>query len=151
MGHIGALGTVYEPDPITFDYFDGAVITVADTLTDLEYLDFIEDAADTATDSRKGRQFIKDFARLCIAPEDFDRFWALAKKHRQNTTDVFDTLMEALKAATARPTGQPSDSSDGQQPTAPRSEDGSSSVMEQLAGRPDLQLFVAQAAEARSA
>lgn len=148
MAHLGSLGTSREPDALTFDYFDETPIAASPSLTDLDYLDFMEEAENVAVTTAKGRRFVKDLARLCIAPEDFDRFWSLAKKHRQSQTDVFDTLMQVVEAATARPTGQPSESSDGQQPTARRSAGGSSSVTEQLAGRPDLQLVVAAAQEA---
>lgn len=150
MAHLGSLGKKYEPsEALTFDYF-GETFTVADNLTDLEYLDFIEEAATEDVNSDKGRTFLKEFARLCLG-DDFERFWKTAKSNRQTMADVFTSLSEIMEAATARPTESPSDSSDGQQSTAPRSEGVSPSVLAQLDGRPDLQLVVVKAAEARAA
>ena len=143
MTDLGALG---DPTPdgreITFTYF-GETTHVAPELGELDYIDFMERAGAMDVESPAALAMVKDFARLCIAAEDFDRFWAAARKNRQTVEGVFKVLRAIIEEVTDRPTMQPSDSSDGQSSTDTKSEPGlSSTLRERLDGRPDLQLFV---------
>lgn len=149
MADLGDLGVARVNDAITFSYF-GESITADPGLTDLHYIDFMEKAAGMAVDDPRSLLFLKDFGRACLAPGEFDRFWAAALANRQSQEDVFAVLMKVLEAATGRPTVTPSDSSPGQPPTAESSTASSSSAQERLSGRPDLQLFVQQAEAARA-
>lgn len=149
MTNIGSLGVSKATAGISFDYF-GAEVRAVEGLSDLHYLDFLEEASGAAPDDPKSWQFIKNFARACLHSDDFDTFWTLARQHGQTTLDVHDVLSKVLEAATGRPTVQPSDSSDGQQHTETKSTGVSSSLGARLAGRPDLQLMVTQATKARA-
>lgn len=149
MTHLGTIGNPRSIDPVTFDYF-GAEITANPSLTDLHYLDFMEKVSGLAPSDPASLRFVKDFARTCLADGEFERFWTLALENKQSQEDVFAALMEVLEASTTRPTELPSDSSAGQQETETRSAGVSSSLAERLEGRPDLQLVVKQAAEARA-
>lgn len=149
MTHLGSLGKPKNRDAVVFDYF-GVDITAKPGLSDLHHLDFMEKAADLAPSDPKSWGFVKDFARMCLG-NSFDEFWQLALDNGQDQQDVYETLTKVLEAATARPTESPSDSSDGPRDIEPNSTAGSSSLAARLAGRPDLQLVVAQARAARSA
>lgn len=149
MTHLGNLGTPRESTSVTFDYF-GEEIQGNPYLTDLDYLDFMEQASGLTPEDPKSLQLVKDFARVCLADGEFDRFWRLAKRNRQTQVDVYATLMQVLEASTGRPTESPSDSSGGPRDIEPRSTGDSSSVEARLRGRPDLQLIVKQAQEARA-
>jgi hypothetical protein len=150
MTHLGSLGnTSRTAEAITFDYF-GEEIRAVPGLSDLHYLDFLEEASGTSPDDPKSWQFIKNFAKACLDDGEFEKFWRLARKHGQTGIDVHDVLNKLIEAATGRPTEQPSDSSDGQSSTEPKSTGVSSSLAARLAGRPDLQLLVHQAQEARA-
>ena len=149
MTHLGTLGnTSRTTEVIAFDYF-GEEIHAVPGLSDLHYLDFLEEASDTTPDDPKSWGFIKNFAKACIG-EDFERFWLLARQHGQTGVDVHDVLNKVIEAASGRPTGLPSDSSDGQSSTVARSTGSSSSLAARLEGRPDLELLVFRTQEARA-
>lgn len=144
MTHLGAFGETHDVDEITFDYF-GSTVHANPELGELDYVEFMEKAGSVEASGALGLSFVKDFARLCIAPEDFDSFWSLARAHKQHVEDVFKVLRAIVEQVADRPTTQPSDSSDGQTTTGTKSEPGlSSTLTERLAGRPDLQLLVLQ-------
>lgn len=147
MTHLGSLGVKRDLDAVEFDYF-GEAIAANPGLTDLHYMDFMEQAAGMAVDDPAALRIVKDFARACLGTS-FDVFWSTALAHGQTQAEVFEVLMSVLEAATARPTELPSGSSDGQQSTATSSE-GDSSLQERLAGRPDLQLLVSKAQAAKA-
>lgn len=147
MAHLGTLGAERPSVVVTFDYF-GEQFTASPTLSDLDYIDFLERSSGMTPQDPASIVIVKEFGRACLAEGEFDRFWTLAKANRQTQVDVFEVLMKVLEAVTARPTESPSGSSDGQQPTETRSTDVSSSLEARLAGRPDLQLVVKQAAQA---
>jgi hypothetical protein len=87
--------------------------------------------------------------RQVIHVDDFGRFWALAKSHRQQIQDLMEIYQVLLEAVTARPTRRPSDSLVGQPPIATNSPDASSSVAVS-AGRPDLQVVHEDSAATRA-
>jgi len=151
MGSLGSLGTKHEDvdvELLTFDYF-GTELRVDPNLTEVDLLDFLEGAEDLDTRDAGALKVLKDLCRSAIHPEDFDRFWALAREHRQGIEDRMAVALACVEAAAARPTQPSSVSSGGPSATATRSEgDSFSQVRSRLAGRPDLQLVVDQAEEA---
>jgi hypothetical protein len=149
MAHIGSLGaSPRADDAIVFDYF-GEDITVTETFNDIDYLEYLE--APDEDEKASNLSFLRDVSRMLFDEENYEKFWAGRRRGRQSISDVFDTLTKLIEQASARPTGQPSDSSDGQPGTEPKSGGVSSSVLERLAGRPDLQLVVVKRHEALSA
>lgn len=112
-----------------------------------DMLEIAESGTDTETFA--GFHSITKFIAACMDEDDYARWESLARKHRSTGEDMIRIVMEGL---TARPTVQPSDSSDGPSATVGSSTDASSlRVITRLQGRPDLQLMVLQAQEARAA
>lgn len=152
MTHLGDFGnTPAEVEDVTFGYF-GQKLHANPELTDLDYIDFLEIAGGLDVDNVESLRVIKDFARLCVREDDFDAFWSTARKNRQQAQDIFPVLQAIVETIADRPTGQPSDSSDGQQSTAGKSEDVSSSRALQLvpADRDDLHYFIKRTQEAKA-
>jgi hypothetical protein len=158
---IGDLGTARDPVDLTFGYF-GLVIRVHPEASDLELVDFMLAAGSIDEgDEVKGSQALGRYLKGLVHPDDWDTFWAAAKGNRQTLTDLMQTAHAVIEAVSGFPTTQPSGSSTGRRSTGRRSRGGSSSVergqretrraMQLLQGRPDLQLVVAEAAEARAA
>lgn len=153
---LGNLGQARPPVEETFGWF-GQTIRVHPDLTDAALIDFAsdyEDIQDSPTLEQKGRaalQLVKAWLRDVIHPDDFDLFWKTGRANRQSTEDFTDVGVKLVEQVTGRPTQRPSDSSDGPGGTGTNSADGSySRVMRRLDGRPDLQLLVLEAKEARA-
>lgn len=149
MTHLGNLGTpvdVEVVDDLTFDYF-GETIRANASLGELDYVDFLDMAGGIDVNNPLAIRVVKDFARACIAPEDFETFWATAKKNRQDTRALFTVLTTIVEATADRPTERSSSSSD----TPTTDATSSAPVLRRLEGRPDLQLLVQQAQEAQAA
>jgi len=149
------LGTFGEPAPeaegIEFTYF-GHTIRANPTLGELDYVDFMHTAGGMATTDVRAAGMVKDFARMCVHPEDFETFWALARANRQGVDDIFPICQRIVEAVGERPTGRSSDSSAGPSSTQQSSEDVDfSEAMDSYKGRPDLQLAVIRGREARTA
>lgn len=104
--------------------------------------------------------------RLCAAAldpaEDLDHFLDVADRENADEKTLMLFVRKVMMGQTDRPTGRPSDSSDGPTVTAPNSEpvqDSSESPdlhvrvvrREEAAGRPDRALMVLMAHEAASA
>ena len=68
-----------------------------------------------------------DMIRQQIHPDDWDRFWATARRNRQHTIDLMALSQELAGLVADFPTGPPSASSDGRSTTSPKSRAGSSS------------------------
>jgi hypothetical protein len=100
-----------------------------------------------------GLAAIYDLLRSAIADEDWRAFEDHATDVRADGDELLAIATEAIQVVAARPTVEPSDSSDGQ-PTASRSSaDGSSSeVIARLEaqGRPSIALMVQQADQGRA-
>ena len=146
--HLGTLSpTQLAVEPITFDWYEEQNITTNEGLSELLLADFLDtfkdldvDNVETASNVLVG---LKDLARGMVSAEDFPRFWAATRQHGAGTKDVMALMKSIIEAVAARPTGLPSDSTDGQStaPTnsAPTPEWIAASV---LPGRPDLQAQV---------
>lgn len=147
MTNLGALGNHKEPvevEEAVFDYF-GEQIHANPDLSELDYVDFMHIAGGLDPENPVSFGAIKEFARVCIVAEDFDRFWKLSKRNRQDVKDLFDTCSTIVEAVTDRPTGQLSGSVLGPGSTGGTSEDVYFSRAMQLEeGRPDCQLAIIQ-------
>lgn len=88
--------------------------------------------------------------RQAIHPDDWARFRTAARKHRAKVDELLPVALSAFQDAVDRPTGPPSDSSDGQEDTEVSSTgDSSLRVIHRLEhqGRPDLALQVLRTQE----
>jgi len=156
---LGEMGTPRPVLGLTFGWF-GTVIRVNPGAGELELVDFMRRASkldvgedmENLPDNVEALDVTVDFLQRQIHPDDWDVFWDLAKTNRQGTKDLLEVAMTITEKIATFPTGQPSDSSDGQSTTGTRSPDGSSSLttkaLDLLPGRPDLQMAVVRAQEA---
>lgn len=95
---------------------------------------------------------INDLVDACLRPEDVQRFDAVCDRHDPDFEQLAQFVADVIEVMTQRPTSRPSDSSAGPQTIEPSSTAVSSSpVINRLEGRPDLQLIVVKAQEARAA
>jgi hypothetical protein len=103
------------------------------------------------SDDMEGLVVIGDVLRECFTDEAYAQFEDAAMKNHADGDELMEVMQQAMQAIAERPTQQPSDSSDGQ-PTITTSSvgDSSSQALSLLDGRPDLQLMVMQASEARA-
>ena len=155
---LGELGREVALLDEQFGYF-GETIRINPGFSELDLIDFFEVAGrvDNA-DMMEAAAALKGFCRALIHPADFDLFWSTAKTHRQDTDAMLGVVKAVIEVATARPTPGPSASSDGPANPATRrsSPAGSSSpatrrAINQLHGRPDLQVTVLRAQQSASA
>lgn len=149
--HIGALGAERGPVDLDFEWF-GSTIRVGPDAGDLALLEFLAKARllDEG-DEVGGMELTIEFLRAQIHPDDWDEFYGLARKHRQQMIDMLKVAHTIVRLVTLFPTGRPSDSSSGQRPTDQNSTAASSSAavspvdaraMTILKGRPDLKMAV---------
>lgn len=123
-------------------------------------LDFAELASgDVDETSLQGLAVVKGFLRDVVVPEDWGAFWKTARKNHATVGEhLMPIIVKVFTGETARPTGRPSDSSDGPTVTLANSEPDSSSLavqpvklraVERLEeqGRPDKALIVQLAVE----
>lgn len=132
--------------------FFGERFTIADRIGLMPLMRFAKvaqagvDSADLA-----GLAAMYDLLEQCLAEDEWRRFQVCADKNRADGEQLMGVVAEVMGKLSARPTSRPSGSSDGPSIIEPRSEAGSSSaVMDRLSGRPDLQLMVMRAQEARA-
>ena len=154
MASLGRFGVQRElVDGDTFEFFEH-VIRANASFGELDLADFLE-AADLIDEENVSASMglIKGTMRAMVHPDDFDTFWATAKRERQGILDLMAVMQAVVEAVSGRPTERPSDSSDGPRLTSVTSADDSSSrVIRRLEqeGRPSIALMVAQSAEARA-
>ena len=151
MTNIGSFGDApVQAVEYEFAYF-GETIRVNPELGELDYIEFLSVAGGVGVEDVASLGLVKGFAQMCIAPDDFERFWALARKNRQKVDQVFKVLQAIVEATVDLPTAQPSDSSAGLTNTDTSSLAVlPSQIQERLSGRPDLQLVVTKAQEAQA-
>ena len=106
----------------TFTYF-GEEFTYADEFPMFEFAEFQEALADEE-DSASGRAtgVALRLAVACVAEGDRGRFRKVSRLKRAKVEDWLAVFRDWTAEATERPTGQPTDSSDGLSVTEPRSE-----------------------------
>jgi hypothetical protein len=80
-----------------------------------------------------------------LDPADWRRFDKLADEEDATAEQIMDVIKAAFEQVAERPTSLPSDSSDGQISTEPKSGSNSAVKDSVLSGRPDLQLAVMRA------
>ena len=129
----------------------------------IEFADAAMGGADTNLLS--GAAAVMGLLKSAIAPgevaegakegKDWLRFKALAKKNKAQTQrDLMPIVVRIFTQSSERPTGRPSDSSDGPQTTPPSAEVASYSRVierEEASGRPDRALMVLMAKESTDA
>jgi hypothetical protein len=127
-----SLGDLSGPDergPLVADFtYFGEKIRVHPDMTEVDMIDFLDDAEHVKKDDPKSMLMVKEAARSHVHPEDFARFWELRKSHRQGVEQLMGTIWQIVGAVSGRPTGRPSDSSDGPPETRPSSPVSSSPV-----------------------
>jgi hypothetical protein len=102
-------------------------------------------AAGEDGDTMEGMASMLRLLEKCIVPKDWHRFDRLADEKDATTEQIMAVIKVALEQVAERPTALPSDSSDGQITTEPKSESNSAVKDSVLSGRPDLQLAVMRA------
>lgn len=104
---------------IEFGYF-GATFRVHPQASDLDLVEFMLDAQEVeAQDEVASILALGRYLKRIIHPDDFNEFWKTAKDNGQGLTEIV-LLGQRIEAAVAGfPTGQPGDSSPGQQSTKP--------------------------------
>lgn len=112
LGDLTADTEERPPLEAAFGYF-GEQIRVNPDLTEVDMIDFLDDANRVNANDPQSMLMVKEAARTHVHPDDFDRFWALRKQHRQGVESLMATIWQIVSAVTARPTGRASDSSDG--------------------------------------
>jgi len=124
--------------------FFGESFGLQEGMSEFALMEFAEAAeGGVAQNSMAAMAAMFRLIKACIVADDLPRFLASARKNRPSSDDLIAVLDAAANQVTERPTSRPADSSDGQTITAPSV--ASSSVdkgLDQLSGRPDLQLAV---------
>lgn len=119
----------------------------------IEFADAALGGADT--DLLSGAAAVKELLSSAISADDWPRFRALAKKKKAQTKrDLMPIVVQIFTQAAERPTGLPSDSSDGQSTTPESSEVASYRRVierEEASGRPDRALMVQMAQDSATA
>jgi hypothetical protein len=113
-------------------------------VSEFSLMEFAEAAADGLdANAMAGMAAMMRLIKECIVTDDVSRFLKSARKNRAGSEDLIPILKATFEQVTERPTGLPSDSSDGQSATVPSSVVSAvDKGLERLAGRPDLQLAV---------
>lgn len=133
--------------------FLGERFRIADQVSSLALMRFAKVASSGVdADDMEGLAALYDVLEQCIDPGQWAAFQKHADRKRAQSDDLLELVKEVLPRIAARPTGRPSDSSDGP-PTqnAHSAGDSSSRVITRLEGRgrPDLALMVQQAQDSR--
>lgn len=134
--------------------FLGREFALADRVSNLAVMRFAKVASQGVdSDDMAGLAAMYDLLEQCIDPGQWHAFEAHADKERAQSDDLLELLQEVLPRIANRPTGRPSDSSDGPVSSNESSAgDSSSRVIARLErqGRPDLALMVDQARASRA-
>lgn len=103
-------------------------------------------------DDMEGLDAMYSLLQQCLTDDAWRRFEDAATRSRAGGDELMAVVKDAIEVMTARPTGQPSDSSAGLQSVSVNSADDSSSpVIARLvaAGRPDMAHIVSMAEASR--
>jgi hypothetical protein len=113
-------------------------------VSEFALMEFAEAAADGLdANAMAGMAAMMRLIKECVVTDDVARFLKSARKNRASSKDLLPILKAMFQQVTERPTGLPSDSSDGQSVIVPSSVVSAvDKGLERLAGRPDLQLAV---------
>lgn len=134
--------------------FLGERFRIADKVSSLALMRFAKVASTGVdADDMEGLAALYDVLEQCIDPGQWSAFQKHADRQRAQSDDLLELVKEVLPRIAARPTGRPSDSSDGPpMPNGLFADDSSSRVITRLEarGRPDLALMVHQAQASRA-
>jgi hypothetical protein len=134
--------------------FLGERFQIAEQVSTLALMRFAKVAsAGVDANDMDGLAAMYDLLEQCIDPTQWHAFQAHADRKRAQADDLLELVREVMPRIAARPTGRPSDSSDGPSaPSEPSVGDSSSRVIARLErqGRPDLALMVDQARASRA-
>ena len=124
--------------------FFGESFDLNDTVSEFALMEFAEAAADGLdADAMAGMAAMMRLIKECIVEADLARFLKSARANRARSEDLLPIFKATFEQVTERPTGLPSDSSDGQTVIVPSSVvKPADKGLEHFAGRPDLQLAV---------
>jgi len=178
--HLGSLGKRRASLDADFEWFGVTIRANPDVSPELELADFMKRAstidlgevdADNLTPEQIAKaagamEAVTELIRPLIHPDDFDTFWSLAKRNRQDIEDLMNVAMQLVEVASGFPSGRPSSSSAGRSRTRQKSKAGSSRrvsmpadgspdpiatrALSLVPGRPDLQAAIVRAHESRS-
>lgn len=168
MSTLGSFGRAYDRIELDFQFF-GATIRVNPSVSKAAMVEFLAEAGGVnQNDEVAGARVIMQFMREIVHPEDFDTFWGLAKRERQDPeADLMPIGHAVMEAVAGFPTGEPSGSAPTPTVTAARSvvdlplpdmpvpnfgaETAAGKALAALRKRPDLQEMVVQAQEQKVA
>lgn len=131
----------------------GAEFKIADKIGIMPMLRYAN-LAEEGTDSldMHGLSAMYLLIQQCLNEDDWVRFQKHATVKRADDNDLMKFVQDVMERLSGRPTQKPSDSSDGPKTTEPSSEDAATlRVLDRTEGRPDLQLAVLEAQEAKQA
>ena len=147
---LGELGVPKVRAVESFTWF-GEEIGIGN-VSDLLMVDFLGRAsAIDESDVVAGLALIREAFTQMVAPGDFDRFWKICLREKQDTKDMMRLMQQLVEGLTGRPTKRRSGSSPGRRDGKTKSKRGSSSraippatVVRRLErqGRPELALMV---------
>lgn len=120
-------GEVVEQATGGFEYF-GEWIRVNPDLTEVDIIDFLDQADHVKPDDPKSMIMIKDAVRAHVHPEDFDRFWALRKANRQGVQHLMGTIWQIVGGITGGKAATPPSGSSGGRPVINQSLPATSSA-----------------------
>lgn len=133
----------------------GQTFDLADSVGLMAWMRFAR-AAKNGLDSAdiEAMDVLYTMLQACFTDDAWPQFEAAAMKAKASGDDLFQVVLDAVQVMNAtRPTGRPSDSSDGSLTTSTSSAgDSSSPVIDELVRRqrPDLALIVTQVQESRA-
>ncbi len=109
---LGTFGTQTEgPEVAEFDYF-GATIRTSPKMSQLDLVDFLEEASALDDGDPMASVTVKKFLRNLVHEDDFDTLWAAARANGQGIPELLDLAKAIVEGLTKRPTGPQSDSSE---------------------------------------
>lgn len=137
----------------TFDYF-GESFERAEEFPAFAYAEFCEAIADGAEEnSQQATGVALRLAVASVAEKDRQRFRAVSRKRNAKVNDWLQVFYDWTAAEAERPTGQPTDSSDGPEATPQTSESQPVASVTSLpeveptrGPRPDLALAISRSA-----
>ena len=122
MASIGSFGRKYDRIDLDFEYFE-LTVRVNPSASKAALTEFLAEAGDTdVQDEIRQAQVIMRLLHECVHPDDWDAFWKVATRERQDPAeDLMPLCNSIMEAITDFPTGRSSASPAGQSTTPPRS------------------------------
>lgn len=122
MTSIGTFGKKYATVDLDFEFFE-MTVRVNPSCSQAALVEFLAQAGDIdEADEIRGARVIMSMMREVVHPDDFARFWEIAKRERQDPAgDLIPLAHSVIEAVSDFPTGRPSGSPDGDSATPPRS------------------------------